>query len=202
MKRIIIALMVAFVFCTLMQAQKRTIAPSDTITQQQSAKMTENPDSVYVAEYTDETDSVTNDESDSSSSGWDEFDIPSKADWGNAVGGGILIAIISIIAVLGLPVFVVFIVFYFRHKDRKARYRLAEQALAAGHPLPDGFIKESRQEDIRSQGIKNTFVGIGLFIFLWSITEEFGIGTIGLLVMFIGIGQWLIGYKKDKHEDK
>ena len=81
-----------------------------------------------------------------------------------------------------MPVFIIFVVFFFRYKNRKARYRLAEQALAAGQPLPEGFIRESKPTDQRTQGIRNTFTGIGLFIFLWAITGEFGIGAIGLLL--------------------
>ena len=68
--------------------------------------------------------------------------------------------------------------------------------LAAGQPLPAEFIRENKTVDSRSQGIKNTFTGIGLFIFLWAITGEFGIGAIGLLVTFMGIGQWIIGSKQ------
>ena len=41
----------------------------------------------------------------------------------------------------------------------------------------------------------------GLFIFLWAITGEFGIGAIGLLIMFMGIGQWIIGSKQQKTDD-
>ena len=96
----------------------------------------------------------------------------------------------------GFPVFILFVIFFFRYKNRKARYRLAEQALAAGQPLPAEFIRENKTVDSRSQGIKNTFTGIGLFIFLWAITGEFGIGAIGLLVTFMGIGQWIIGSKQ------
>ena len=118
-----------------------------------------------------------------------------------SAGGGILVAIIAIIAVFGFPVFILFVIFFFRYKNRKARYRLAEQALAAGQPLPAEFIRENKTVDSRSQGIKNTFTGIGLFIFLWAITGEFGIGAIGLLVMFMGLGQWLIGYKQHANEE-
>ena len=62
--------------------------------------------------------------------------------------------------------------------------------------MPAEFIRENKTVDSRSQGIKNTFTGIGLFIFLWAITGEFGIGAIGLLVTFMGIGQWIIGSKQ------
>ena len=85
---------------------------------------------------------------------------------------------------------------------QKARYRLAEQAIAAGQPLPENLFKEADSTDIRSKGIKNVFVGIGLFIFLWAITEEFGLGCIGLLVMFTGFGQLVIYYTQQDRAPK
>ena len=111
---------------------------------------------------------------------------------------GIIVAIINTIVVFACPVFILFIIFFFRYKNRKARYHLAEQALAAGQPLPDNLIKEKKTTDQQSQGIRNTFTGIGLFIFLWILTGKFSIGAIGLLVMFMGIGQWITGYKQKK----
>lgn len=36
------------------------------------------------------------------------------------------------------------------------------------------------------------FTGLGLGIFLWALTGEFGIGCIGFMIMFIGIGQVII----------
>lgn len=111
---------------------------------------------------------------------------------------GIIVSIVSTIVVFACPVFILFIIFFFRYKNRKARYHLAEQALAAGQPLPDNLIKEKKTTDQQTQGIRNTFTGIGIFIFLWVLTGEFSIGAIGLLVMFMGIGQWIIGYKQQK----
>ncbi|MDD3038417.1 DUF6249 domain-containing protein [Bacteroides sp.] len=118
----------------------------------------------------------------------------------DALEKGIIVAIISIIAVFGLPVFVLFIIFFFRYKNRKSRYHLVEQAIAAGVPIPENLINENKPSDPCATGIKNTFTGIGLFVFLWAITGEFSIGAIGLLVMFMGIGKWLIGYKQQKEQ--
>ena len=99
---------------------------------------------------------------------------------------------------------IIFIIFYFRYKNRKAKYRLAEQTLAAGQQLPPEFFKESKEEDkdLRSRGIKNIFLGIGLFIFLWAITGEFGLGCIGLLIMFTGFGQVTIYYTQPGQDGK
>ena len=79
---------------------------------------------------------------------------------------------------------------------------LAEQALASGQQLPENFFKEAAATDIRSKGINNIFVGIGLFIFLWAITGEFGLGCIGLLVMFTGFGQLVIFYSQQKKNEE
>ena len=110
-------------------------------------------------------------------------------------------ALTAIIFTLGLPALLIFIIFYFRYKNRKAKYRLAEQALAAGQQLPPEFFKEGEGKDLRSRGIKNIFLGIGLFIFLWAITGVFGLGCIGLLIMFTGFGQVTIYYTQPGQGD-
>lgn len=204
MKQILIALMVAWTTCSVLNAQNRTTVTQDSVGNTKSTAITVIGTDINVADAdSTDADSITMsakhrgtlialDTSDN------EFLYDKLED---ALGGGILIAIISVIAVFGFPIFVLFIIFFFRYKNRKARYRLAEQALAAGQPLPEDFIKENKPTDQRSQGIKNTFTGIGLFIFLWAITDELSIGTIGLLVMFMGIGQWIIGYTQQKKND-
>ena len=113
-----------------------------------------------------------------------------------------MIAVTAIVFVFGLPLLIIFVVFFFRYKNRKAKYRLAEQALASGQQLPENFFKETAATDIRSKGINNIFVGIGLFIFLWAITGEFGLGCIGLLVMFTGFGQLVIFYSQQKKNEE
>lgn len=111
------------------------------------------------------------------------------------------IPIIAIICTFGLPAIIVFIAFYFKYKNRKAKYRLAEQALAAGQPIPEDFFKGKVESGTLQKGITNTFTGIGLFIFLWAITGEFSIGCIGLLVMFMGLGQVVIHYTQENKKN-
>ena len=209
MKNFLLALMVVLTTCTLAIAQNQTTVVRDsvgkvkvTVTKDNKAK-TNNTAVTVIGVDTADTDSTEVDANSSNIStghGKASFTFESDDDdfpfHGFDINGGILVAIISIIAVFGFPVFILFVIFFFRYKNRKARYRLAEQALAAGQPLPAEFIRENKTVDSRSQGIKNTFTGIGLFIFLWAITGEFGIGAIGLLVTFMGIGQWIIGSKQ------
>ena len=186
MKNFLLALMVVLTTCTLAVAQNQNPVAHDSISQTEPTLVVD----------TDATDSIAKENVTTT----DTSNHSVLYNLSNAMED-VLIPIIAIIAVFGFPVFILFIIFFFRYKNRKARYRLAEQALAAGQPLPEEFIRENKSTDQRTQGIKNTFTGIGLFIFLWAITGEFGIGAIGLLVMFMGLGQWLIGYKQHANEE-
>lgn len=203
MKRILIALIVVMTSCSLSWAQKESSSlkvtngkTQITVTDNNTAEeASEIADSIYHADSLASENESTEDI---------KFTKLTTTDFGdsifdNSIGTNALIAIVAIVTIFGLPVFIVFVVFFFRYKNRRARYRLAEQALAAGQPLPDNFFKDYKPTDMASQGIRNTFTGIGLFIFLWAITGHFGIGTIGLLVMFMGLGQWLIGYNQKKN---
>lgn len=187
MKRILISLVVILTLCSLTNAQQNStvIANTDTV------------NTAVTVVSVDDTDANSANINTSPAG----IDIPGIISSTQAsIEKGIIVAIISIIAAFGLPVFVLFIIFFFRYKNRKARYHLVEQAIAAGKPIPENLIKENKPSDPCSQGIKNTFTGIGLFVFLWAITGEFSIGAIGLLVMFVGIGKWLIGYKQQKEQ--
>ncbi|ANU58434.1 DUF6249 domain-containing protein [Bacteroides caecimuris] len=213
MKNFLLALMVVLTTCTLAIAQNQTTVVRDsvgkvkiTVTKDNKAK-TNNTAVTVIGVDTADIDSTevdTNSSNVNAGHGKASFTFESDDDdfpfHGFGINGGTLVAIISVIAVFGFPVFILFVIFFFRYINRKARYRLAEQALAAGQPLPVEFIRENKTVDSRSQGIKNTFTGIGLFIFLWAITGEFGIGTIGLLVTFMGIGQWIIGSKQQAQD--
>lgn len=115
------------------------------------------------------------------------------------------VAIIAIIMVFGMPVFIVALVLYFRYKNRQARYRLASEALAQGKEIPQEFYgkeKPEQSQEVLVKGIKNIFLGIGLGVFLWVLTEEGGIAVIGFLIFCIGMGQVVIAYAtrpKDNH---
>ena len=134
MKRIIIALMVAVTFCSLAMAQNPTITQDNK----------NSSDSTIVTEYTDIVDSSTVDTDYQSSSFDFGNEFPFNIDKG-AINGGILTGLVVIILIFGFPFFIVFIAFYFRYKNRKAKYRLMEQALATGQPaagLPDERYQE------------------------------------------------------------
>lgn len=106
------------------------------------------------------------------------------------------IAIVSIIICCGLPFFIVAIVLWFRYKNKQAKYKLAAEALAAGQTIPKELFDdmENQNHAILTKGIKNIFLGIGLGVFLWILTEEEGLAAIGFLIFCMGLGQVLIAY--------
>lgn len=203
MKRIIFALLTAMLLCTLAQGKNRTVTENDSLGNKK--RVIELNDSVINGKTVTDTLSVmtyegasgTNEDNESEykhhnrSYGF-EWDLEHNTKEA-------IIAVTAIVFVFGFPLIIVFIIFFFRYKNRKARYRLAEQAMANGQQLPENFFKNTEAYDTRAKGINNVFIGIGLFIFLWAITEEFGVGCIGLLVMFTGFGQLVIYYTQSKN---
>lgn len=201
MKRIILGLMVAMLFCNLMQGKDRTITENDSLGNKKRVielrdtvinGKTET-DTLSVMTYENSSNVSSNDSNkwkhESNGINWSGFDL-------NTNTAEAVISIIAIVFFFSIPLLIIFIVFFFRYKNRKAKYRLAEQALANGQQLPENFFKQAETEDIRIKGIKNVFTGIGLFIFLWAITGSFGVGCIGLLIMFTGFGQLVIHYSQ------
>lgn len=119
--------------------------------------------------------------------------------------GEAFISFIAIIFVFGTPLFICFIVFFFRYKNRKARYQLIEQALERGQTLPadtwNALDQATGKKDGRTKGFSNIALGLGLFIFIWALTDEFGLACVGLLIMFMGFGQTAIFYAQRHDED-
>ena len=101
---------------------------------------------------------------------------------------------------LGFPVILILIIVYFRNKNRKRKYLLLQQALANGQPLPREAFREIALPDNRTKGFRNIFLGLGLFIFIWALTDTFGLACVGLLIMFVGFGQLAIHYTRPKTE--
>lgn len=207
MKRILILLGLMAATSLGMQAENRTV--TDTVDGKK--RVIELQDTVINEQQTTDTLSITTYEgTDADEAGTDDT-YRHRHDGGGLQWVGFnfgddapetVIALTAIIFSLGLPALLIFIIFYFRYKNRKAKYRLAEQALAAGQQLPPEFFKEGEGKDLRSRGIKNIFLGIGLFIFLWALTTEFSLGCIGLLIMFTGFGQVTIYYTQPGQDGK
>lgn len=106
------------------------------------------------------------------------------------------VGLVAIIICCGLPFFVVSLALWFRYKNRQAKYKLAAEALAAGQSIPQELFKDPKAQNDQtlSKGIKNIFLGIGLGVFLWTLTGNGGLAAIGFLIFCMGLGQVLIAY--------
>ena len=164
MKRIILGLMLAMTFCSLAQGKNRTVKENDS--EGNIKRVIELRDTIVNGETQTDTLSIMTYENSSKAGendsypddsrkerrehqsdwGWDEFDL-------NGNASETLIAITAIVFIFGLPLLIIFTIFFFRYKNRKAKYRLAEQALASGQQLPENFFKETAATDTRTKGI-------------------------------------------------
>mgnify|MGYP006088608917 CR=1 FL=1 len=108
--------------------------------------------------------------------------------------------LIPIFGVL-VPVFIIGIIFAYQNNSDKNKYNAiievsknikdAEQIQELVESLSE---RKKSSTDLRKTGLVTIFVGIGL-----AALDYFGLGTnvvfgVGLLVMFIGIGQMFAGY--------
>ena len=118
---------------------------------------------------------------------------------------GILIPIIAIL----LPAFIVLIVFVYESKNKKYKY---DALIEVSKNVKDSeevidllkSFKQSKKsnKDLRRTGLVTLFTGIGL-----AALDKFGLETgvlfgVGLLVMFIGIGQMIAGYVYPNQPDE
>ena len=110
---------------------------------------------------------------------------------------GVLIPIIAIL----LPAFIVLIIFFYYSKQKKYKYDALIQVSKNVNDSEEvkDLLKSFKEEkksntDLRKTGLVTIFTGIGL-----SALDYFGLETdvlfgVGLLVMFIGVGQMIAGY--------
>jgi len=115
--------------------------------------------------------------------------------------------LIPVIAIL-LPAFIVLIVFVYESKNKKFKYdALIEVSKNVKESeeisnLLKSFKEKKTNKDLRRTGLVTVFTGIGL-----AALDEFGLRTgvlfgVGLLVMFIGIGQMIAGYVYPNQPDE
>ena len=117
---------------------------------------------------------------------------------------GILIPIMGIL----LPAFIILIVFVYESKNKKYKYdALIEVSKNVNDSeeisnLLKSFKEKKSNKDLRRTGLVTLFTGIGL-----AALGEFGLRLdilfgVGLLVMFIGIGQMIAGYVYPNQPDE
>ena len=118
---------------------------------------------------------------------------------------GDLVPIVSIIAVFGLPFFLIVIYFYFRWKSQRAKLETFNKMVDSGQTIsPESYRMlveglSNKKKNLTQTGIRTFFTGIGLSIFFY-VTLGMEMASVGIFVVFIGIGEFVAGYfnKKDK----
>ena len=120
---------------------------------------------------------------------------------------GEMALLIPILGIL-LPVLIILIVFVNESKQKKYKYNaLIEVSKNVKDSeeisnLLKSFQENKSNKDLRRTGLVTVFTGIGL-----AALDEFGLRTgvlfgVGLLVMFIGIGQMIAGYVYPNQPDE
>ncbi|MGL5272542.1 MAG: DUF6249 domain-containing protein [Phocaeicola sp.] len=203
MKSITTLYLFLFLLIGSLSAQKVIVVPSaadssrmDTIVISQMADDEE-------TEYADD-EANTHSYSISASLDKDSFGIPK---------GIALIPILGIIFVFGFPVAIVALVLWFKYKNRQAKYKFMSEALATGQPLPKDFMENlnstsqdevySTNNKLKNKGIQNIFLGIGLGVFMWLLTDTIGLAAIGFIILCMGVGQVIMAYTDfEKHRKR
>ena len=120
---------------------------------------------------------------------------------------GEMALLIPILGIL-LPVFIVLIVFVYESKQKKYKY---DALIEVSKNVKDSeeisnllksFQENKSNKDLRRTGLVTLFTGVGL-----AALGEFGLRLdilfgVGLLVMFIGIGQMIAGYVYPNQPDE
>ena len=129
---------------------------------------------------------------------------PLQIDLFEAYQSALLIPILGIL----LPVFIVLIVFVYESKQKKYKY---DALIEVSKNVKDSeeisnllksFKENKSNKDLRRTGLVTLFTGIGLAAlgkFGLSLDILFGVG---LLVMFIGLGQMIAGYVYPNQPDE
>jgi len=118
---------------------------------------------------------------------------------------GILIPIIAV----SIPVLIVLIVFYFSSKEKKYKYDALIEATKNIKDTEDvkGLLESFKKgkksnTDYRKTGLVTMFTGVGLAFFgNYGLRNDVVMG-VGLLVMFIGVGQMIAGYVYPNQADE
>ncbi len=123
-------------------------------------------------------------------------------DLGALAGMGFVLLILLILFVLA-PVLIIGLILYFVYKNRKQRMRLAEMAIKNGQPIPQEIVDTPKpaDDDLRSKGIRQVALGIGLTFFLGWMIGDIGAG-IGILVLCIGLGNLVIARNARKEREE
>lgn len=207
MKRVVLFMVALLTMCMVTNAKQRVVYRTDSITNERLVIEVNDTmrngqaevDTLSITRYPIGTsvDSVTNRSNDN-----DEDSEMEKVFAFLTSGSVILILVISVLAIFVGPLLIIALIFYYRHKNRKAKYELAAKMIEKGEPLPADLEESVRGlSDMESKGIKNMCIGAAVTVFIWALTDSFGLACIGLIVLANGLSQYIIARRTKETED-
>tara|TARA_Y100001949_G_scaffold137931_1_gene119692 strand:+ start:128 stop:556 length:429 start_codon:yes stop_codon:yes gene_type:complete len=123
----------------------------------------------------------------------------------NFLNLGVFIPILGIL----VPVLIVLVVFYFSSRETKYKYDALIEAsknikdTQEVKRFLDSFKKAKKSNtDYRKTGLVTIFTGVGLAAFGYFGLNNDVVFGVGLLVMFIGVGQMIAGYVYPNQPDE
>lgn len=120
-----------------------------------------------------------------------------------------IIAVVSLLSVFILPILAVCFIAYLIYRNRRNKYRLAQSAIDKGQEIPAEIINADKTTTdvinsdsiykMKREAVRRIFIGIGLAVFLGYLIGKLGM-MIGLLVVIIGVGKYVVAMMDEKHE--
>jgi len=195
---------------TTQQVDKQEATPQEKADKNEAAEQKQSADDEGVEAYSDTTDVDTTAANDYADSGNDlrnnyhskyslgNYDDPFDF-FGSVFGKGALVAIVILSVVFGLafffaPLIIIWLVIRYLMRRHNDRVKLAEMAMEKGINVPESERPIDKQSDeyLVKRGIRNTFLGLGLFaMFAW--WDSSFLAGIGALIGIYGLGQTVIG---------
>lgn len=120
-----------------------------------------------------------------------------------------IITVVSLVCVFGCPLLAVCFIAYLIYRNRRNKYRLAQAAIDKGQEIPAEIINADKTTTdvinsdsiykMKREAVRRIFIGIGLAVFLGYLIGKLGM-MIGLLVVIIGVGKYVVAMMDEKHE--
>lgn len=179
--------------------------PKSAYRKNKEAQQAANNSSQPIVAYSDTTDngdedSTYNADYDNGNGSYDsdfdqDQDLKGLAEVLKGLGNASIIPIVALLLIFGGPLFIIALIIYLIFRNRREKYKMAQEALRQGKDLPPSMTPAAPRAydgDLWAKGIKDTALGLGLTL-LFLCIFGWGIMTgVGLLVTCIGIGKLVI----------
>ena len=210
------AIIITAIACCMMATMTLTASAKPGDKQQKKEKVSvvltdsTSKNSLSVVSDTLLNDTVVGTESWGDSDADDRFNEKIRFNFGtNPSDNDMVVAVVAIVSVFGLPLLAVCFIAYLIYRNRRNKYRLAQSAIDKGQEIPAEIINADKTTTdvinsdsiykMKREAVRKIFIGIGLAVFLGYIIGKLGM-MIGLLVVIIGVGKYVVAMMDEKHE--